>query len=103
MYKTKNITPQSLKKISVNNQKQIKELTGNSLDLVKAREIIRNHSSHFKKHDEKALEADNLLYEIYQKTTNTKTPKNENEKLRLQEQERARALELLELELQIAA
>lgn len=103
MYKTKDFTPKELKKVSITNQKEIKELTGSTLDLVKAWEVIRNNSGHFQKADDKALEADALLYEIYQKSSKTTKPKETQELLHIQEQERARALALLELELQIAA
>ncbi len=104
MYKTKDLPKEQLKQIGITNQKEIKELTGSPLNLVKAWEVIRNNSSHFEKADEKALEADKLLYEIYQNGTKNKKPKTTSkELLRIQEQERARSLALLELELQIAA
>jgi hypothetical protein len=104
MYKTKDITKKELQAINVVNQDEIKDLTGSKLDPMKAWEVIKRTSDNFKIADEKAQEADALLFEILNPKIKKSKKKNDtNEIIRLQEKERARALELLELELLIAA
>lgn len=104
MYKTKEITKKDLQAIKVANQDEIEDLTGSKLDPFKAWEVIKRASDNFSKADEKAQEADILLYEMLNPDVKkSKKPKDDKEIIRLQEKERARALELLELELLIAA
>tara|TARA_R110002049_G_scaffold113040_2_gene263048 strand:+ start:18604 stop:18918 length:315 start_codon:yes stop_codon:yes gene_type:complete len=104
MYKTKNITAKELKALKVINQDEIEDLTGSKLDPIKAWGVIKDVSDNFKNTDEKALEADQLLFEMLNpEMKQSKKSKNYDETIRLQEKERARALELLELELLIAA
>ena len=104
MYKTKNVTKQELKALSIKNQDEIEELTGSKLDPVKAWEVIKSTSEDFNKSDAKAQEADALLYKmLHPETKKNERDESDKEIIRLQEKERARALELLELELLIAA
>lgn len=104
MYKTKAITKKELQAIKIANQEDIEALTGSPLDPVKAWEVIKRTSENFNISDEKALEADALLFEILNPEIKASKPtKDSKEIIRLQEKERARALELLELELLIAA
>ncbi|WP_407264901.1 hypothetical protein R5N98_12605 [Tenacibaculum maritimum] len=104
MYKTKDITTKELKALQVINQDEIEELTGSKLNPAKAWEVIKDASDNFKNKDVKAMEADQLLYEMLNpEMKKSKKPEGTKEIIRLQEKERARALELLELELLIAA
>ena len=104
MYKTKDITTKELKALQVINQVEIEDLTGSKLNPVKAWEVIKDASDNFKSKDAKAMEADQLLYEMLNpEMKKSKKPEGTKEIIRLQEKERARALELLELELLIAA
>jgi hypothetical protein len=104
MYKTKDITAKELKALQVINQEEIEDLTGSKLNPVKAWEVIKDASDNFKNKDEKAMEADELLFEMLNpEIKKEKKTKGNNEIIRLQEKERARALDLLELELLIAA
>lgn len=104
MYKTKNITKDTLKALKIKNQDEIVDLTGSKLDPVKAWEVIKSTSEDFSKSDAKAQEADALLYEmLHPKMQQKDTRRDAKEIIRLQEKERARALDLLELELLIAA
>ena len=104
MYKTKNITKDTLKALKIKNQDEIVDLTGSKLDPVKAWEVIKSTSEDFSKSDVKAQEADALLYEMLQPKMQQNDKRSDaKEIIRLQEKERARALDLLELELLIAA
>ena len=64
MYKTKDIKSKELNTLDIKNQAEILQHTGSKLDLVKAWEVIKNVSDNFTKSDEKAQEADTLLYQI---------------------------------------
>lgn len=103
MYKTKDTRKEDFKAIAIKNQDEILELTGSKLDPVKAWEVIKSNSENFTKVDEKAQEADKLLYQLLNPGTKENKAPVSKQMLRLRERERARALELLELEFLIAA
>ena len=103
MYKIKNVPPKTFSKIEIKNQEKIKELTGSKLDPVRAFQIIKRESKDFSEQNEKALKADELLYELLKrdKLNGFGNKADSSERIRLKERERARELELLELELEL--
>ena len=102
MYKTKTVNPADLKKIAIQKQQKIREITGEELDPHKAWTIIKNESQDFTNSDQKAIEADALLAELMQVNglriadeangEGKETPTlSDQEKIRIREKERARA------------
>ncbi len=64
-YQLAGIDPKELKKLKVSHQDQIKELTGEEFDPVKAYELIKKESKDFKQEHKKAKEADRQFYELF--------------------------------------
>lgn len=111
MYQIVELSPEAIKKVRITNQEKIRYLTGSELDLLKAFELIKAESKAFTEENEKAMEADKLLFELLKKNNiegsdKSQQRKKSNEKdayLRLRERERLRMLALLELELQLSS
>lgn len=103
MYKTKDLNPEDLAKVSIKNQREIKQYIGSELDLKEAFRIIREQSGGFTKADAEAQQADQLLYEIVHgksEATDKEQSERSKEAIRIRQQQQASELALLELELE---
>lgn len=64
MYKIKDITPEDLRDIEIQNQAEIVQYLGSALDPEEAFELIKKESEGFTKPNAKAEQADALLYAL---------------------------------------
>jgi len=106
MYELEKIKVIDLKKITIENQSKIVELTGSEFKPQKAYELIKLETEGFSKELSEAKKADELFTQLLKKQgvlPSEKSPKSKTAvRIKIKEKERKRRLKLLELELKLA-
>jgi len=105
MYRITNIEPQKLSQVKVRHQDRIMELTGGKLEAKDAFDTIKRETGGFKKKNDKAMAADDLLIQLLRRSgiSVNGSGSAERERMLIQAKARERATALLELELELAA
>ncbi len=106
MYELEKIKVVDLKKLTIENQSKIVELTGSEFKPQKAYELIKSETESFSKELSEAKKADELFTKLLKKQGILPSDKSlkskETTRIKIKEKERKRRLKLLELKLKLA-